>query len=140
LDAECFECGQPAEHDHHVVPRSRGGTKTVPLCDVCHGKAHHRRKNMSSNRLTQNALQGKITRGERCGRIRFGYDLAGDGRSLVPNPREQDAIAFMRRWREEGKTYREMVAILTEMGIQCKEAESTWQPGTIHRILTRPIA
>ena len=28
----CFECDMPAEHDHHVVPQSIGGTKTVPLC------------------------------------------------------------------------------------------------------------
>jgi hypothetical protein len=140
LDAECFECGQPAEHDHHVVPRSRGGTKTVPLCDVCHGKAHHRRKNMSSNRLTKNALQGKIGRGERCGRLRFGHDLAPDGKTLVANPREQAAIASMRRWHSEGRTYREMVAMLTELGIDCKEPGSIWRPGAIHRILTRPIA
>lgn len=36
----CFECGQPAAHEHHVVPASCGGTKTVPLCETCHGKIH----------------------------------------------------------------------------------------------------
>lgn len=36
----CFECEKPSEHDHHVVPRVFGGTKTVPLCKECHGKAH----------------------------------------------------------------------------------------------------
>jgi hypothetical protein len=36
----CFECGSPAECDHHVVPRSMGGTKTVPLCESCHSKVH----------------------------------------------------------------------------------------------------
>ena len=36
----CFECGKPAEHNHHVVPRVRGGIKTVPLCVLCHEKAH----------------------------------------------------------------------------------------------------
>ena len=36
----CFECGEPAVHDHHVVPQAQGGTQTVPLCMVCHGKAH----------------------------------------------------------------------------------------------------
>src|SRR4051812_39798680 len=38
----CFECGQPAECQHHVVPKCLGGTKTVPLCLVCHGKVHER--------------------------------------------------------------------------------------------------
>lgn len=37
----CFECGQVGEsHNHHVVPRVLGGTKTVPLCECCHGKVH----------------------------------------------------------------------------------------------------
>ena len=36
----CFECGVPAECDNNVVPRSTEGTKTVPLCGVCHGKTH----------------------------------------------------------------------------------------------------
>jgi hypothetical protein len=36
----CFECGRPAAEDHHVVPESLGGTKTVPLCADCHAKVH----------------------------------------------------------------------------------------------------
>jgi len=135
----CFECGQPAEYDHHVVPQSRGGTKTVRLCAECHAKAHHRRRNMTTRKLTTDAMQGKIARGERAGRIRFGYDLTGDGRTLVPNPRQQEAIAFMKQWLLEGKTYREMVALLTELGIETKEPGAIWRPGVIHRILTRPI-
>jgi hypothetical protein len=38
----CFECGKAAEHNHHVIPKSKGGTKTVPLCTECHGKVHGR--------------------------------------------------------------------------------------------------
>lgn len=40
----CFECGK-TKHvvNHHVVPRSLGGTATVPLCDGCHDKAHKAR-------------------------------------------------------------------------------------------------
>ena len=37
---ECFECGQKAVFDHHVIPKELGGTKTVPLCSDCHGKVH----------------------------------------------------------------------------------------------------
>ena len=40
----CFECGSKDEiHYHHVVPFSNGGTKTIPLCSICHGKVHERR-------------------------------------------------------------------------------------------------
>lgn len=37
---ECFECGAPKEEMHHIIPKSRGGIKTIPLCLDCHGKAH----------------------------------------------------------------------------------------------------
>jgi DNA invertase Pin-like site-specific DNA recombinase len=88
---------------------------------------------------TADALQGKISRGERCGRIRFGYTLGDDAKTLVPHPAEQHALDFMRQWRAQGKTYREMIETLEKLGIQCKEPGSVWQPGTIHRILARPI-
>ncbi len=36
----CFECGAPAYADHFVVPRSMGGTKSIPLCYACYEKVH----------------------------------------------------------------------------------------------------
>lgn len=37
----CFECGSTKDIEyHHIVPEIRGGTKTIPLCIVCHGKVH----------------------------------------------------------------------------------------------------
>ena len=37
----CFECGSnEGIHQHHVVPKVKGGTKTLPLCGICHGKVH----------------------------------------------------------------------------------------------------
>lgn len=36
----CFECGEKADVEHHVIPRSKGGTKTVPLCNKCHSLVH----------------------------------------------------------------------------------------------------
>jgi hypothetical protein len=38
---KCFECDSINYiHYHHVVPQSKGGTKTIPLCEMCHGKVH----------------------------------------------------------------------------------------------------
>ena len=38
----CFECGSGDDiHYHHVVPESRGGTRAIPLCAICHGKVHN---------------------------------------------------------------------------------------------------
>jgi DNA invertase Pin-like site-specific DNA recombinase len=88
---------------------------------------------------TSEALQGKIRRGERCGKVRFGYDLADDGRTLVPNELEQKAIDRMKEWRAQGKTYRDLVAMLQEYGIETKDG-GIWRPATVRQIIRRPIA
>ncbi len=36
----CFECGKEAFHEHHPIPHSLGGTRTIDLCHDCHGKIH----------------------------------------------------------------------------------------------------
>lgn len=39
----CFQCGVNTNiHQHHVVPRTLGGTETIPLCVNCHGLVHDR--------------------------------------------------------------------------------------------------
>lgn len=37
---KCFECDARAEHKHHVIPKSVGGKRTIPLCIRCHEKVH----------------------------------------------------------------------------------------------------
>lgn len=96
---------------------------------------------------TRDALQAKIAKGERCGKVRFGYDLDpdrlndhGDPYMLLPNQAEQEAITLMRRWKQEGKSLRAMAKILEDMGIETKEGGKLWLPTTIKRILSRPVA
>jgi site-specific DNA recombinase len=96
---------------------------------------------------TKDALKAKIARGERCGKVRFGYDLApelhpetGKPFKLVPNPREQEAISVMKSWKAQGKTYRDLVKLVEGLGIETKEGNRIWLPSTIQRILTRPVA
>jgi hypothetical protein len=67
----CFECGSDyGVEDHHIIPRSLGGTKTIPLCGLCHMKAHgiksKRRNNLSS--LIKNGLQKRKEKGLNVGR------------------------------------------------------------------------
>ena len=66
---ECFECGATEDlQQHHIVPRSRGGTKTVPLCTQCHGKAHGRDlKGLEHSRLTKEGLERASARGQKLG-------------------------------------------------------------------------
>src|SRR5262245_39889577 len=51
------------------------------------------------------ALRVRIGRGQRVGKVRYGFDLGPDGKSLVPNAVEQAGIALMRKLRAEGNSY-----------------------------------
>jgi len=58
---KCWECEKETEHihEHHVVPRSRGGTKTLGICLDCHRKAHHAHENMWLPTLSKQARARK---------------------------------------------------------------------------------
>ena len=62
-NAQCFECGQPAQLAHHVVPKSMGGTRTIPLCHECHSKVHgvdyNAHESLTKQGLAQAAREGR---------------------------------------------------------------------------------
>lgn len=71
----CFECDQPADHQHHVIPRSRGGTRTVPLCAGCHGLVHDRMFPPDHVRLIREGLTKARAAGVIMGRPRIGAEM-----------------------------------------------------------------
>ena len=52
----CFECGDKATENAHIVPKIRGGTKTIPLCGKCHGLAHGMNRSNDIGALTREGL------------------------------------------------------------------------------------
>lgn len=86
---------------------------------------------------TRDALGHKIRKGERCGKVRFGYTLASDGKTLVPEPAEQEALALMRALRAEGQPLRKIAAELAARGIKSKEGNTEWTHTTVAGILKR---
>ena len=66
---KCWECEITGVElqDHHPVPRSRGGKKTIPLCLACHSKAHHENKNMASSKLKKEGIARKKAEAKRKG-------------------------------------------------------------------------
>lgn len=59
----CFECGSAKDlQQHHVVPRSVGGTKTVTLCQSCHDLVHGVKK-LSISELTKLGLKRRREKG-----------------------------------------------------------------------------
>jgi len=87
---------------------------------------------------TRDSLQHKISKGERCGQVPFGFNVivVDDVQFLEPNVEEQQAIQLMHELRAAGKSYPAIVAELQARGIQSKEGK-TWQPTTVRKILLR---
>ena len=63
----CFECGATEDlQAHHVVPKSRGGVKTLLFCSKCHGKIHN--EDLTSiSYLTKRGLAEAKRRGVKLG-------------------------------------------------------------------------
>jgi len=78
---KCFECETFEDlQEHHVVPRSRGGTKTVTLCYECHMRAHGRDgKGLNHSRLVKEALAKAKARGVKLGM----HAASADGRKAA---------------------------------------------------------
>jgi site-specific DNA recombinase len=85
---------------------------------------------------TKEALQHKIRKGERCGKVRYGYIVGPNGKTLVPVEQEQEAIELMRQLRSEGLTYRAIAAELDSRNIPAKEA-AKWSHAAVRQILNR---
>jgi hypothetical protein len=67
------------------------------------------------------------------GRRPFGFDIDGEGkdRRLVPNAKEQAALARGKALRDKGKTYRDIADVWVKLGIPKLDAKS------IQRMLSR---
>jgi len=65
----CWECGieNVPFNKHHPIPVSRGGKRTILLCEPCHSKAHHAKNNMNISALTKEALRKKKAQGFKLG-------------------------------------------------------------------------
>jgi DNA invertase Pin-like site-specific DNA recombinase len=81
---------------------------------------------------TREALGHKRQRGERVGKVPLGWDLASDGKTLVPNPRDQEARALVKRLRRAGWTFKAIGAELLRRGIMPRSGRPSWAPSTLH--------
>ena len=109
----CFECGTPTNYHHHVIPVSRGGAKTIPLCERCHGRAHNMCMNIPA--LTKDAMTAKKARGEFCGgEVPYGFTVV-DGK-LVACESEQETIRLAKEFADERKSLATIGDALAERG------------------------
>jgi DNA invertase Pin-like site-specific DNA recombinase len=86
---------------------------------------------------TRTALGHKRSKSERLGQVPYGVRLADDGRTLVPDEAEQEALAAVHRWRSEGLSLRGIAAELTRQGVPTKNGGATWTHTSVAEILKR---
>ena len=84
---------------------------------------------------TSAALQFK-TRTHRVGELRYGYDLAPDGKMLTPNESEQSTIKKILMLRQrKSASYGTIAKILNSIRTPAKQG-GVWYPNVIYRIVT----
>jgi site-specific DNA recombinase len=72
--------------------------------------------------------------GQRIGEIGFGFDLGPDGRTLIPNEKEQEGIHLIVSLHESGHSLRSIAAELEKRGVQSKK-NGRWSHRQISSIL-----
>lgn len=79
---------------------------------------------------TSAALQVKKSQGFMLGKIPYGFTLAEDKKTLIPNEQEQGVLDVIWRLRSDGLSFRKIGAELTKRGIPTKKG-GPWQAATI---------
>jgi site-specific DNA recombinase len=94
-------------------------------------------RNLTRER-TRSAMAVKRGNGQRIGTVPYGFDLAADGATLVPNDDEQTVIADIGGWRSQGWTLERIADALTTRGVPTKTGKSArWTHQAVARILKR---
>ncbi len=89
---------------------------------------------------TKSALAVKRGRGERTGRLPFGFQLGADGVHLEPEPREQAALERMRALHEQGRTQAQIADVLNAEQLFARGRRgqvSRWHQTMVGRLLAR---
>lgn len=82
------------------------------------------------------ALDHKKRNGHRVGNVLYGYTLSEDGKTLVPDTSQQQAISLMNALRADGWSLRRIAAELDKQGFPSQSGRP-WSVSAINRILRR---
>tara|TARA_S200002703_G_C3677964_1_gene208212 strand:- start:176 stop:607 length:432 start_codon:yes stop_codon:yes gene_type:complete len=137
---KCFECDSTESiHQHHVVPRSLGGERTVPLCGVCHSLVHSANL-IKTNVLTKSALNKRKSKGLSYGATPYGYKSLDGYRAtnkvMEVDAYEQSVINDIVAKRKAGQTLREIASDLNERSIKPKRGKQ-WYASSVSYLIKR---
>ena len=128
---KCFECEIESDclHNHHVIPRSLGGTKTVLLCEKCHGMVHQRQ--FSTCVLTRIALQKRKAEGRRVsGWPPYGFRFEDD--MTVLDEQEQKIIKLIKNLKNQKRNSNNIAFILNKQKIPSRGKK--WWAASVRNI------
>ena len=135
---KCFECEVIEDlQEHHVVPKSRGGTKTVTLCYECHMKAHGRSgKGLDHKRLTKEGLAAAKAKGVVLGNPNPARSLALCKAATIArgNATAEKYGALIVSLRDSGLSYRKVALEMTNMGIPSPSGKPVWNKNSVQNI------
>jgi hypothetical protein len=124
--ARCFECKKPATHNHHVIPQSLGGTRTVPLCDYCHPKAHGENGYWAVRDLIKAKLHARRAQGYRVGgQLPYGKMADADKR-IVDNPQERYWQYVAKALHDMGIHFKAIAQMFNARGVPNKTRRGKW--------------
>lgn len=133
----CFECGHPASHEHHVIPRSLGGTKTVPLCSFCHPKAHGKHGYWGVSELAQKRVQRMRANRQWTGGVPpYGYRIDAN-RRLVRVDSEWHVLKMVLAKFMLGMSAYKIATQLNELGTPTKNGAPKWTRCVVKQIVRR---
>lgn len=88
---------------------------------------------------TRDALQHKLTKGERAGNIRYGFRLCADGMHLEPDHAEQAVLAEIHELRKCGTSLRRIATALNSKGLRTRRGTG-WRLEHVARITKQASA
>lgn len=138
-EKKCFECGLEDEFiaNHHVVPKLRGGTKTVPLCMKCHGLVHGKNF-MNTSTLTREGLAAAKRRGVKLGSPdpERSVKLMLAGAQAAKKEFKSKMLPVVNEIMATGvKTLQGVADELERIGYLTRQGKTKWHPGTVRYVL-----
>ena len=142
MNYKCYECGiEECIQHHHVVPRSLGGTKTIPLCSICHGKVHgiKRDKQINVSELTKLGIARAKAAGKVMGNPQWEISLAR-GQTTIKRRADEFALnlqhLIMPLRFQSGYTLQEVADVLNNAQVKTRRGGS-WDPKRVSMIIKR---
>ena len=132
---ECFECLKELKKEelelHHVIPKSLGGTRIVPLCPECHDRAHDIQggRKTSASILSKQALVA-VRESRALGspdKLQWGWRNI-DGRK-VAHQEEQAIGKLIQSERSKGSKLKQIQKILQEKNMKTRKGTDFTIPG-----------